>query len=335
MRRRIAAATAGALIALLPFAAAHPDAAVIDGSLLLAPGDVRAYPMAVHFHRLVATYRVDGPGSVELQVVAGADASTGGVAYEASLADRGRLHHLIECCDAVFSDYTLVVRNAGAEPVGLDLRAWIVHDEFAVIARAAEAGAVEVPGGLFLGLGIGAVLAGAAVRRRRSRIGGTEAPHEAAGAHAYRWSVRLFLSAVVAALVLGTAGALRYGTGFVTGMMAIMADVPVPGGPFGSRAAFLIGVLLLVWIVAVWLWIVAARRGRDSDSGRVAVLGVALAVVHSAGGVAVASAYGAWLVPVGLGVVLAAPLAASAIAIGSWRGSGGARPHEGVRSIAG
>ena len=316
---RVLATAFVALLALASFATAHPDGVVVDGRLHLGPGEQVVFPMAVHYHRLVATYRLDGAASVLLEVVAGADASAGAVVYRASLDEGGRLHHLIECCLHVdFSDYRLVVRNDGALPARLDLRAWIVHDEFAVVAYAAEPGAVEVPGALFLGLGVAATLAGARARRRRDVPGATTSSAAAAvAARAYRWSLGTFLAAVAVAVVLGTAGAVRYGAGFVGGMVAIMADVPVPGGPFGSRAAFLMGLLLLAWIVSVALWIVAVRRGPVPTDARVVRLGVVLAIVHLGGGLALAWSYGAWLVPMGLGLVLAAPLAASAA--GLWR----------------
>jgi hypothetical protein len=327
MHRHTAAVVALLALLLLPGAAAHPDGAVVEGSLSLAPGEAVAFPMSVHFHRLVATYRVEGAQPVVLEVVTGADASAGRVAYQAPLVDRGRLHHLLACClDAAFSDYSLVVRNEGAERARLHLRAWLVHDEFAVVAWAAEPGAVEVPGVLFLGLGVGSVLAAVGVRRRRGGAAADPGRREAAGGRAYRWSLRFFAPALLLAVTAGIAGALRYGTGVVSGMVAIMADIPVPGGPFGSRASVLMGLLLLAWVVSIVLWIVAVRRGRVPTASRVMLLGGALAAVSLGGAAAMALDYGLWLVPVGLGLALAAPLAASVFALAS--GSRSARRLE-------
>jgi hypothetical protein len=322
LRARARRAVATALVALLALASSasgHPDAAVVDGRLHLGPGEQAVFPMSVHYHRLVATYRLDGAPSVALEVRAGADDAAGAIVHRTTLDGSGRLHHLVACCLGVgFSDFTLVVRNDGAEAARLDLRAWIVHDEFAVVAYAAEAGAVEVPGALFLGLGIGATLAAAGARRRRDAPGGTtSSAAEAVAARAYRWSLGTFVGGVAVAVALGAAGAVRYDAGLVGGMAAIMADIPVPGGPFGSRAASLMGLLLVAWIVSVVLWIVAVRRGPVPTDARVVRLGAALAVVHLSGGLALAWTYGAYLVPVGLGLVLAAPLAVSAV--GLWR----------------
>jgi hypothetical protein len=325
--RRIAVCIAVSLLALAPFAAAHPDAALFDGPLRLAAGEGVSAPMDVHYHRLVATYRVESAGPVTLEVVAGADAS-GATAYRAALEGGGRLHHLIECCDdAAFTDYTLVIRNDGAEPARLDLHAWIVHDEFAVVSRAAEVGAVEVPGLMFLGLGIGALVATRGIRRRRRAPADGASSDNLAARRAFGWSLAMLITALVTALTLGAAGAVRYGTNVVVGLMAIMADVPVPGGLFGSRAAFLMGLLLLAWIVSVWLWIVAVRRWNGRSNGSLLALGVALAALHLAGGVAMAWAYGEWLVPVGLGLVLAVPLLVSVVGLGqdAWGESGGVR----------
>jgi hypothetical protein len=69
---RAAAILLAGWLLLGPHAAAHPDAAVVDAPLSLAPGETRAFPMSVHYHRLVATYRVAGAGSVTLEVRPGA-----------------------------------------------------------------------------------------------------------------------------------------------------------------------------------------------------------------------------------------------------------------------
>jgi hypothetical protein len=180
---------------------------------------------------------------------------------------------------------------------------------------------LEVPGALFLGLGVAALVVGGRTRRRTLAAPGSAGGSEARGARAMGWSAALFVAALLGALTLGTAGAVRYGAGLVTGMVAIMADLPVPGGPFGSRAAMVMGILLLTWIGAVALWIVAVRGARPRGS---VALGAALCVVHLAGGVALGGTYGLWTVPLGLAIALVAPLAAAVVGVaraGDERGS--------------
>jgi hypothetical protein len=292
-----------ALMAAAPLTWAHPDAMLVAERLMIEPGASVTLPASVHFHRLVVRYEVVGSDGASLRMAVAPFATDAPAVGIATLDGTGRLNHLIDCClDADFSGYSVIVRNDGPAPAALDLRAWIVHDEFAVVARAAEPGALEVPLVLFLALGVAAVVV--AGRRRRQ---GPVAAHT--GRRALQWSRGLFVVAVVVALVLGFAGMVRYGAGPVSGMVAIMADLPVPGGPFGSRMASVMGVLLLAWAGAVGAWVVAVARGADHRS--VAPLGLALATVHLGGGVALGWTYDAYAVPVVLGLALALPLATS------------------------
>lgn len=315
---RTAARTAGMIAALIaallvaPRANAHPDALLVDGDLRLAPGEAVVRPMALHFHRLVASWTVVGSAAEGLWLlvvpaeVVGASGSAPEDAWLAvPLAGEGRLSRLIDCClGEAYRHLLLVVRNDGDAPVALELRAWAMHDEFAVVAARAEPGALEVPLALFALAGLAALTAAGRDRRRR---GGSRAPR----AGALTASATLFVAACAAAAALGLAGALRYGAGPVTGMIAVLADVPVPGGPFGSRAAFLLGVLLLAWLAAIGAWVVAVRQGAHRRSRWALPLGAALAGVSLAGGVAMGWTYDASAVPAALGIVLAAPLAVS------------------------
>ncbi|MBA2666756.1 MAG: hypothetical protein H0U69_06965 [Trueperaceae bacterium] len=86
-----------------------------------------------------------------------------------------------------------------------------------------------MPGLLFLGLGVGALVAARGVRRRTRAPRAEASGGDLAAVRAYRWSLAILVGALVTALTLGAAGALRYGTNVVAGMMAIMADVsPFP-----------------------------------------------------------------------------------------------------------
>lgn len=327
-----AVAVAAMLLGVAATALAHPDERVVDATLRLAPGQVVSIPMAVHFHRLVATYRVHTTDASDLTLhVFGADTeptgdvTTAGGAWRlvTRLQGEGSLHHLIDCCLGIdHAAFTLWVRNDGAEVAVLDLRAWLVHDEFAVVVQRAEAGALEVPLVAFLALGLSASMV--SMRQRRLGGGGTFTRSGALppGSLALGWSVGLFGWACSLALALGVAGAGRYGTGLIDGVIAIMADVPVPGGPFGSRAAAVMGVLLLAWMASIGLWIRAVHLGAHLRSPWPARHAMALALVSLGVGVAMGWTYGGWSVPVGLGLVLAVPLVWSATRLGHARAGG-------------
>jgi len=315
-RRSRAGWTAFALAAALlvvPPALAHPDVMLHDGPLRLAPGEVVVRPMALHFHRLVARWAVHGPATEGLWLLVvpaetvGASASAPEDAwFAAPLFGDGRLSQLIDCCmDVSYRHLLLVLRNDGDVTVALDLRAWAMHDEFAVVSARAEQGAVEVPLALFALLGFASL---AAAARDRRRLDGAVVPR----GWALTASAGLFAAALATAAALGFAGAVRYGGGPVDGMIAVLADVPLPGGPFGSRAALLLGVLLLAWLAAIGAWVLAVGQGAHRRSRWALPLGTVLAFVSLAGGIAMSWTYGGSVVPAALGLVLATPVAVSA-----------------------
>jgi hypothetical protein len=329
-RRRFAAramARAGVALAVVTLAAApalsHPDETVAEATLRLSPGDVVAFPVSVHYHRLAATYRVEPPGvSGPTLLVVGEEATGVDAIVATSLTGAGGLHHLIACCLGVgYSEVRLVVRHDGPLPVHLELRAWAVHDDFAVVTHRAEPGALEVPLAAFLGLGFAAVRVAARERRRRGPATGPADDRRAAVV--FGWSLGLFAWASAAALALAVAGAVRYGAGPIDGMIAVLADVPVPGGPFGSRGATMMGLLLLAWTGSIALWIWSVRLGAHLRSPWPLRLGLALAAVSLAGGLALGWTYGRWAVPVGLGLVLAVPLGVAVVALAPGARRGG------------
>jgi hypothetical protein len=308
--RRAATLAAWAGLLLAPGARAHADVPIVDTTLHLAPGEAFEVPLTLHFHRLVARYRVHDREThgVTLTVVRSVamPPAEGDVLVAVPLRGSGRLSRLIDCCIGVdYADVVLVVRHEGAAPLTVDLRAWAVHDEFAVVAARAEAGALEVPLALFGGLGAVALWTARRTRRRPA------AAWRALPA-TFRGSVASFVAAIAIALLLGVAGAVRYGSGPIDGMIAVMADLPIPGGPFGSRAALLLGVLLLMWVTSIGLWIASVALGAPRGSPWPARFGVVLAGASLAGGLAMSAAYAFSLVPVLLGSVLAVPLAVSA-----------------------
>lgn len=300
-------------LAALP-AGAHPDAGLFDETLRLAPGEAVVRPMALHFHRIVASWTPDGRDADDLWLLVVPAEAPGATAwaredawFAARLAGPGRLSHLVDCClDVPYRHLLLVVRNDGDTPATVALRAWAVHDEFAVVAARAEPGALEVPLGLFAALGVAAL---AVAGRDRRRFGAPRSPR----GRALAWSASLFAAALVTAALLGFVGAGRYGGGPVDGMIAVLADLPLPAGPFGSRAAFLLGLLLLAWSAAVGAWVVAIAQGAHRHVAQALPLGVALAVVTAAGGVAMGWTYGGSPVPGLLGVALAGPLLGSVL----------------------
>lgn len=305
----------GSLLALvvLSAASAHPDVALVDGPLTLAPGARHVVPMALHFHRLVATYAVSQDEATEVTLLvrhgdpnrdAGAVPAAEGVLYGTALHGQGRISQLLACCDGIpFADLELELRNDGDAPVTVDVRVWAVHDDFAVVAARAESGALEVPLALFAALGVAAVAIGWR-DRRAPRV------RRATGLPPTFWgSATLCAAGLLASAALGVAGAARYGGGLVAGMVAVMADVPVPGGPFGSRAALVMGVLLLLWVTAIALWLACVRQGAHRVSPWPGRLGGALALSSLGGGLAMAWTYGLAWTPAVLGVVLGAPIA--------------------------
>ncbi len=324
-------ASMNAVVAVTLFLAAstafaHPDERVVDATIRLEAGETATFPMSVHFHRLVATYRVHELSGSQVRLLvmpaaAGAVDQSAGAApvITVELAGEGALHHLIDCClDIGYADYQLLVRNDGDAPTLLDLRAWVVHDEFAVVVQRAEPGALEVPLAMFLALGVTATMVSARGRRRWSDVvagAGARSP----GALPLAWSAGTFVWACALAGGLAAAGAVRYGTGPIDGLIAIMADVPVPGGPFGSRAATVMGVMLLAWVASIALWIRAVHVGAHVWSAWTARVGLGLAAVSLLAGVAMALTYGSWPVPIGLALVLALPLGACSLALRRWR----------------
>ena len=314
---------------------AHEDLRIVDETIELGPGEVARFPTAIHYHRIVGRYAVlDGTSDVSLSLASvptGADAGplaiaspgaserpaderSGGfeVVLAGTLASSGTLNELIRCCDqSVWTEAQLVVRNDGDHAATIDLRAWAMHDDFAVIVDRAEPGAVTAPLALFLALGVAAVVVAWREGRRAEPAASTGHTPPS-----LRWSTGLFLGALTIAAALGLAGTLRYGAGPVDGTIAILADLPVPGGPFGARGATVMGLLMLAWMSAIGFWIRALHVGAQRRSARPRRLGLALGAVSVAGGVALGWTYGSFGAPLILGLVLGVPLVTVSLLLG-------------------
>lgn len=301
-----------ALVAIaLGTAVAHPDVPVIETSLRLEPGQAESGPMSVHYHRLVGHLKA-AAGELQgltLHLMAedvwresGTAATDVEVTGLQSDADGTRINHLVRCClGDVYTPYRWVLRNEGNRPVDVDLRLWAVHDDFAVVVDRAEPGAFSVPLVLFLAMAVTAIVG--------TRRGLSKSAHRLLGAkRAFVWSLSLAGACVVLAGALALGGMLRYGAGPVDGMVAILADVPVPGGPFGSRDALVMGLMMVGWCAAIGAWARAAALAAPGQSPGIGRFGFLLGLTSLLTGVGLGWTYGAFFVPVVLGAVLGAPL---------------------------
>ena len=314
-----------ALAAAFGTGAAHEDLRIVDQRIELAPGETATFPTALHYHRIVGRYALVGAApDVSISLVAtpsersASDASSanGDDGIDRVLLDRapssGTLNELVRCCVGhAWTEAELVVRNHGPSTATIDLRAWAMHDDFAVVVDRAESGAVSVPLVLFLGLGGAA--GGVAWRDRRKDAASRRTRAIPAS---LRWSVGLFVACLLTAATLGGAGMLRYGAGPVDGMVAILADVPVPGGPFGARDAMVMGVLMISWMAAIGFWVRILHLDAPRLSPWPMRIGLALGLVSLAGGVTMGWTYGSHAVTVVLGLSLAVPLVVVALVLG-------------------
>jgi hypothetical protein len=266
-------------------AAAHGDARLIDGRIVLAPGESVTLHESIHYHRLIGRVAADGPVRVRL-----VEFVTGAVVFEAGPANRLTFNRLIRCClDAVWSPYTLMIDNPADRPVTVRARAVLVHDDLAVMVDGAEAGTTE---GAFVmtALWIGILWWG----WRRSRP---------------TTSLRRLVK-VLAALGLGLGGLAlygwaRYGDGGVPGLIAGLSHVPAaPWNPVVSRISVLLGAALIAWGVAGALW---AKAGLVSDRLWL-MLGGVLAAGIAAVAFLIVFEYGWSVLPVGMAVGMIVPL---------------------------
>jgi hypothetical protein len=310
--RRVACLLALAVTLLAGSATAHPDLPLLNERVRLEPEGSLVVRTALHYHRLVARYHMAEPsdGVVALRVVRGDDVSSASatpfepdpadVLLDEALTGSGVVNRLVPCClDVAWQSVVVELRNDGTVPVTLDLRLWAVHDEFAVVSLRAEDGAATIPLALFGLLGGAGLVAG---RRREGGQGPASRPWG-------RIASTLFVTAGVAALALAVTGMARYGGGPSDGLVAIVADLPVPGSVFGSRAATVMSVLMVAWLGAIGAWFAAARHHESGDGPGLAVLGAALATVTLASAAVMSVSYGGSWVPVAQGLVLAVPVA--------------------------
>lgn len=288
---------------------AHPDLPIFDGAIRLAPGEALERLVPLHYHRVVGRYRVSGAGATQVSFTLQNALASGGQASVLARREGGRFNHLVSCClGEDETPFRFRVRNEGPDEVEVTLFAFAAHDDLAVVTHRAEGGALEIPMMMFLGLGVAAGLVSWRRRPLRARADDQSVPP------ALRFSMAAAVISSAGGLALAVAGMLRYGGGPLEGLIAAMADLPVSGGPYGSRDALVLGLVMLAWLAAIGAWVRALGVAGPRHARRVAYWGLFLAGVSLAMGVLVGWTYGSYPVPVALGVALGAPLLMAAVA---------------------
>lgn len=277
----------GVLVALVALSfiaaptAAHGDGPGHgDGSLTLAPGGHEAFPVEVHWHRVVGTLRAVDPPEARAEVLvldepAYAAFQAGdpfAPTFQAGPASAVRLNALIRCCDdATWTPYRIVVRNADPdEGVTFDVQLQTIHDDAGVSLTAAESGGVPVYVGLVFG---GAALV----------LGRRVWPEIGSAGHVGAATGRLGDPAVRAALVAGAvlvglvglsvAGMAAFGGSPIEGAVAALALFPFPESQIISRTIPLFGGALVGTLYVLHLWTRTIQRDGQGTSPRVLLLG--------------------------------------------------------------
>lgn len=279
------------IVLVLPMPAlAHGDQRIVDGALTIPPGEVASFEGEVHYHRIIGRFDATGPIVVSVIEPGGDDAPiVAGPARQITLND------LIACCDgAAWTGHTLVIENAGPEPVTVSARASLVHDDVAVSVFRAESGVVESM------LAFGVVWAFALRHRRRRGIETTR-----------RRATATLFTVASAVLALAVYGTVRYGSGSVPGLLAGLADVPIlPMNPLASRASVLLLLTMVGWAIAGARW---ATARHDMTRTRWLAHAAALIAMVVLSAVLVTTTYGTPGLPLMTSVLAVGPLAALVI----------------------
>jgi hypothetical protein len=267
-------------------ALAHGDVRLVDEVVRLEPGESAQFDGDLHYHRLVGRISADGPVVVRLINVDGESvALSRGPGAELSFND------LIRCCDdRAWTPHRLVIENPGDDPVTVEARARLVHDDLAVMVYGAEAGTREsivVMGAIWI-----AVL-WRGTRWRRAML-------------PMRWPLLASVGLAAGVGALGLYGAVRYGIGGAPALVAALGDIPVlPVNAIVSRASLVMLVAMVGWALAGYWW----ARARPSASKPLWVaLGLALAGMVALTALLIASAYEATGVPVAMALAAIVPL---------------------------
>lgn len=286
--RPIAALAACLVLLLTPSAAqAHGDDRLVNETFDLAPGEAVTFDGELHYHRLVGRFVADGP--IEVRLV---QTDTGATVVDLEPGSDLTVNQLVRCCDGrAWTPHQLVIENTGDEPVTVEAKATLVHDDLAVMVYRAEAGTAEsvvVMGALW-------VWALARIRRRRSSTSPARATR----------TVGVVLGSVLA---LGVYGAIRYGVGSAPGFLAGLADVSVlPFNPIVSRASLLMGVMMIGWAVAGARW---AKAGQVMDRTAWVAVGAVVVGAVVVAAVAIGTTYRATGMPLAMALTATLPVLA-------------------------
>lgn len=257
-----------------------------DDSVRLAPGDHRAFPIEVHWHRVVGTVGAADPPEARAEVLvldeAAFAAFQAGGPFEPTIhagpAGALRINELIRCCDdATWTSYHIVVRNAdAARTATFDVQLQTVHDDAGVGLTAAESGGVPIFTALIFG-GAGLVL-GRRVWPKIRSAGHVGAATGRLGDPAVR--AALVAGAVVVGLAgLSVAGMVAFGGSPIEGAVAALALFPFPESEFVSRTLPLLGGALVGTLYVLHLWTRTIQRDGPDTSPRILLLGALAAAV--------------------------------------------------------
>lgn len=306
----------GALLALPPSAHAHPDFRIVDQTVTIAAGSYGAFPLSVHYHRLVGTYQVVSPLPATVSALVMDDPAFSSYAakrpasilYATEKASAGRLNFLIPCCTGEFftspytgnyTSYHLVVENGDSSgAVTVRLRADLIHDGMAVIAYGSEPFAAVATAGFS---GAFAALMPFFMRRAlRPAWGSSPSPRQLPRQALLLAAASLALGGSIVGfnLLLALAASAAYGGGLVDGQMAAQAMIPELPGPLrllGENYGIL-------WLLGAMLWLRAFVLAAPVGSNLVGAVGVLAGLVPVVLGSLVGFSYGSLVIPVLLGI---------------------------------
>lgn len=305
-----------ALLLLPAPAAAHGDGPGHgDDALKLGPGGHQAYPVEVHWHRVVGTLRASDPPEGQAEVLVLDEpayaAFQAGVPFEPTIragpASSLRLNALIRCCaDATWTPYHVIVRNAGDQAATFEVQLQTVHDDAGVAFTATESGGVPVIELLIFGGA--AVVLGRRVRSPiRARAPARTEPSGAASPSDPAIRAGLAGAVVLTLLVsLTVAGSWAFGGSPIEAAVAGLALVPFPDNGVVGRAGALLGLGLIGTLATLHFWTRALQARQGDASPRLLALGASAGTAMMAALVLGVATYGPQAL-VG-GIVLTLPL---------------------------
>lgn len=290
------------LLALAPVAVAHGDRSVDHGTTVLEPGGSLSWTREIHWHRLMGTVDATGPVTVTIQ-------GPQGTIPAAGPGPSLQVDHLVACCrTATWTPHTVHLTNPGDQTIEVSYDLVLLHDNLAVTAHDAEAGAWWQT--------LAFVSFMIAIPAWRART-----PHTDDAPELWiRRSRLLHGAAWLSAGLLAAIGMVRFATWPLAGSLGATAWAPLDlGGFFNTHS------LVMLWVMALWgagvaCWAGARRRGAGPTAYRVD--GLLFAAGSLVVGTLMVIEFDRWLIPLVLAVVPA--LALLVDTLWSWA----ARPGE-------